>query len=229
MIYRQIAWMYAHCSQLLKPISWEQVAVEGVIGQIADKYTRLLGLGIESEDIRTKDLHLFIPQEELDYLLKTANPSTQLLNRQSTEIMKLKDEGHIDQLKHTMLKDLLQIFFTLQGRNERIKKLPFPRDYSTMSCFFVYVFIFLLPFSLIPNMMQEGNWAFYLSVPIASLVGLLFMIMENLGDYNENPFMSTPHAIPMLAISRAIEIDLRQMQKEENVPAEIQPKEGVLM
>lgn len=229
LIYRHIAWMYAHRSQLLQAASWEQVATEGIIGKIAESYTEKFGLGIEKDDIRMNDLNQFITDEELNYLKTVANPATQLLNRQSHEIMKLKDQKVLDQFEHQQLEELLREFFTLQGRNERIKKFPFPRDYSTMSRFFVYVFVFLLPFSLIPEMIKEGNWAFWLSVPIATLIGLLFMIMEDLGDYNENPFMGTPNAMPMLSISRAIEIDLRQILQEENVPNGIESKEGVLM
>lgn len=147
---------------------------------------------------------------------------------QSREVMELKDKGFIDEFEHKMLEELLQNFFTLQGQNERIKKFPFLRDYSTMSRFFVYVFITLLPFSLIPEMIKEGDWAFWLSVPIATLIGLLFMIMEDLGDYNENPFMGTPNGMPMLSISRAIEIDLLQILKDDS-PSSIEPKNGVLM
>jgi len=57
----------------------------------------------------------------------------------------------------------------------------------------------------------------------------LFFIMEDVGDYNENPFMATPHAMPMLSISRNIEIDLREMLKDEHIPQPIQSVNGVLM
>lgn len=76
-----------------------------------------------------------------------------------------------------------------------------------MSRFFVSVFIGLLPFSLIPELMKEGALAFWGSIPIATLIGLLFTIMEDLGDYNKNPCTGMPNAIPMMSISRALAIN----------------------
>lgn len=57
----------------------------------------------------------------------------------------------------------------------------------------------------------------------------VYLIMEDLGDYAENPFMGTPHAMPMLSMCRTIEIDLREMLKETDLPPAIQPKDSVLM
>lgn len=228
LIYRHIAWMYTHRSQLLQPTTWEQIGTSGSVGSTAQKYT-VHGLGKLDEDVSFNDIEKFVGKDEFDYLKTVANPSTQLLNQQSYELIKLKKAGIIDEFEHLQLEELLRSFFTLQGQNERIKKFPFPRDYSSMSRFFVLIFILLFPFSLIPELLSLGNWAFWISIPIASIIGLLYIIMEDLGDYNENPFMGTPHAMPMLSLCRTIEIDLREMLGETNLPKPIQARKGVLM
>lgn len=229
LIYRHIAWMYLHRHALLQPAAWEQVSANGLIGDVAKGYSKKYGLGQVNDDLSLKDIHAYISKEEEAFIQTVANPATQLINRQSSEIKRLKDSGAIDTFEHLQLENLLQNFNTYQGQNERIKKFPFPRDYSTMSRAFIYTFIFLLPFSLFPELLKLGPWEIWLGVPAAVLIGLLFFIMEDVGDYNENPYMATPHAMPMLSISRTIEIDLKEMLKDEQIPEPIKSVNGVLM
>ena len=55
------------------------------------------------------------------------------------------------------------------------------------------------------------------------------MVMELVGDYSENPFEGLGNDIPMLSLCRTIEIDLKEMLGEDNIPPAIQSKNGVLM
>lgn len=118
---------------------------------------------------------------------------------------------------------------SMRGGNERIMKFPFPHDHSGMSKRMVYLFIVLVPFSLVPEMMRSGHWAFRVSIPIAIIIGLVFIIMEEIGGYNEDPFMGTPNRIPLPALCRTVEVDLREMPGEQDVPKPIPPMNGVLM
>ena len=53
--------------------------------------------------------------------------------------------------------------------------------------------------------------------------------MELVGDYSENPFQGMANDIPMLSLCRVIEIDLREMLGETDLPPAIQAKNNVLM
>lgn len=57
------------------------------------------------------------------------------------------------------------------------------------------------------------------------------MGIELVGDYSENPFEGLGNDIPMLALSRVIEIDLLEMlgKPPEEIPAPVTAVEGVLM
>jgi putative membrane protein len=55
------------------------------------------------------------------------------------------------------------------------------------------------------------------------------MMMELVGDYSENPFEGLGNDIPMLSLCRVIEIDLREMLGETDLPPAIQPVNGILM
>jgi putative membrane protein len=123
----------------------------------------------------------------------------------------------------------LSDFYDHQGKCERIKKFPLPRQYANMSRIFIGIFIFLLPFSMIPELMKLGDWGFWLSIPVTALIGWIFVTMEIVGDYSENPFQGMANDIPMLSLCRTIEIDLREMLGETELPEAIKPKKGILM
>ena len=77
--------------------------------------------------------------------------------------------------------------------------------------------------------MKVGTWGIWLSIPLTALIGWIYVMMEVVGDYSENPFQGMANDIPMLSLCRTIEIDLREMLHETDLPPAIQAKNGVLM
>lgn len=229
LIHRQIAWLYQHRKQLLEPMTWEQVGATSRFGARARSYDRLTGLGALAPDTHVPEPASFLDPQEAQRIAACANPATQLINAQALQLAELREAGNLIDLRHVEMGNVLKAFYDLQGGNERIKKFPFPRDYSSMSNVIIYLFVLLVHFSLIPEMIAAGHWAFWLSIPITTLIGLVFIIMEEVGDYNENPFMGTPNCLPLLAMCRSIEIDLRQMLREKDLPKPIAAANGVLM
>ena len=53
--------------------------------------------------------------------------------------------------------------------------------------------------------------------------------MEKIGDYSENPFEGTYNDVPITTISLGIEIDLREMINDENIPKPMSDKDGFLL
>ncbi len=229
LIYRHIAWLYAHRSQLLIPTSWEHVSQTGYKAREARRYQKNFGIGLLDDDITKVELLTFLPEAEYERLIHNANTATQIINEQSRDLAKLREEGLLDDFRSVQLEDILRSFYDLQGKNERIKKFPLPRQYANISRYFVLIFIFLLPCSMIPELMKFGYWGLTLAAPLTSLVGWVYLMMESVGDYSENPFQGLPNDIPMMSLCRTIEIDLREMLGETDLPPNIQPKKGVLM
>lgn len=229
LIYRHIGWLYAHRSQLLVATPWEHVSQGGKMGKTARYYQEKFGVGLIDDEVTRSELKHFLPPDEYDRLVANVNTATQIVNEQSRDLKKLREEGLIDDFRHMELAGLLKNFYTLQGKNERIKKFPLPRQYANISRYFVGIFIALLPFSMIPELMKVGDWGFWLSIPITALIGWVYVMMEIVGDYSENPFQGMANDIPMLSLCRVIEIDLREMLKETDLPPGIEAKNGVLM
>ena len=76
------------------------------------------------------------------------------------------------------------------------------------------------------DLMPYGAWV---SIPFTVLVAWVYLMMELVGDYSENPFEGLGNDIPMLSLCRIIEIDLREMLGETDIPPNIEPTNGVLM
>ena len=157
------------------------------------------------------------------------NIATQLVDWQAQDLKELSKRRLIDDFRHVELQRILQDFYTLQGQCERIKKFPLPRQYAGMSFIFVGIFIFLLPLGMVSEFDKLGPWGALLSVPFTVIVGWVYVSMEIVGDYSENPFEGLGNDIPMLSLCRTIEIDLLQMTGETELPPPIEPKRGVLM
>ncbi len=229
LIYRHIAWLYAHRSQLLIATPWEHVSQGGHLARTAKSYQEKYGIGLLHDETTRTGLKQFLDEKEHDRLVNCVNTATQIINEQSRDLKKLREDDIIDDFRHIELENILRSFYTLQGKNERIKKFPFPRQYANISRYFIGIFIGLLPFSMVPELMKLGDWGIWLSIPISALIGWVYIMMELIGDYSENPFQGMANDIPMLSLCRTIEIDLRQMLNETELPPNIEAKNGVLM
>ena len=229
LIYRHIGWLYAHRSQLLVATPWEHIAQGGHTAKTARFYQKKFGIGLIDDEITKTELKHFLPEEEHDRLVGYVNTATQIINQQSRDLAKLRERGLIEDFRHMEMENVLRAFYELQGKNERIKKFPLPRQYANMSRYFVGIFIALLPFTMIPELMKLGNWGVWLAAPITALVGWVYVMMEVVGDYSENPFQGMANDIPMLSLCRTIEIDLREMLGETDLPAAIKSKKDILM
>ncbi len=229
LIYRHVAWLYAHRSQLLVATPWEHISQGGFTARTARKYQKKFGIGLVDDEVTKTELKNYLPKDEHDRLVNYTNTATQIINEQSRDLKELREKGLIDDFRHMEMVNILKSFYTLQGKNERIKKFPLPRQYANMSWYFVAIFIILLPFSMIPELSKIGEWGTGLAIAITVLIGWVYVMMEVIGDYSENPFQGMANDIPMLSLCRIIEIDLMEMLGETDLPPAIAPVNGILM
>lgn len=229
LVYRHIGWLYSLRSQLLIPTSWEHIRQSGRMQKWIEMRMKSFGIGLFEDEITKVELPKCLPQNEFDELVSKKNTATQIIDFQSQDLKMLRDLDLIDDFRHMELQKILNDFYTHQGQCERIKKFPLPRQYGSMSFFFIGLFIFLLPFGLITEFHDMSEWGAWLSIPFTVIVGWVFLMMELVGDYSENPFEGLGNDIPMLALCRTIEIDLKEMLGEEKLPPPIEPVNDVLM
>ena len=200
-----------------------------MVGSFARKRQKRLGIGLIDDEISSTELHHYLSTEEYEKVIQYSNPATQLIDLQSQELKALREKGLIEDFRHMELQRLLAEFYDLQGKNERIKKFPLPRQYANMSFIFIALFIALLPFGVVSEFAQLGDWAIWLTIPSVALIGWVYVTMELVGDYSENPFEGMMNDIPMLSLCRTIEIDLREMIGDDQIPKPIKARKNILM
>lgn len=230
MIYRHIAWLYTLRDQLLKATPWEHINASFLIRNITKKRMKSFGIGLYPNEPQIDErLKEFLSKEEISTVEIAKNKATRLIDNQAKDLKDLRKNLFIDDFRHMEMQKLLNNFYTHQGMCERIKNYPLPRQYASITFIFIAIFILLLPFGLMPEFNKLGEGFIWLTIPFTTLVGWVFVMMELVGDYSENPFEGLGNDIPMLALSRTIEIDLKQMLAEEDLPPKIEIVNNVLM
>jgi putative membrane protein len=170
-----------------------------------------------------EELKPFLSDTEFQELNKAVNKATLLNHQQSLRLRELYVSEWIEQEAYVYgLMVTIKEFFAAQGRCERIKSTPLPRQYGFFSKAFVWIFVLLLPFGLV----QHLGWG---ALPIYLVLATIFTITELIGSRTEEPFERKLEDVPMSSICRKIEIDLRQQLGESSIPPPLEPKDGVLM
>jgi len=229
MIYRHIAWLYTLRKQLLITTEWEHLGANRMIRKVNEERIKRFGIGLLNEKPYEEMMGDFLSANDFEQVKVAKNGATRLIDQQGADLAHARSHGLIDDFRHIALQNLLNNFYTHQGKCERIKKYPFPRQYASTSFVFISIFIFLLPFGLMPEFANMGPGLTWLAIPFTMLVGWVFLMMELVGDYSENPFEGLGNDIPMMALCRTIEIDLRQMLGETELPKGVEAKNHVLM
>jgi putative membrane protein len=223
LVHNHIQWLYTLRKQLLKPRTWERIN-----GTFTKKNTASFIKKIEQsfkEEAHDEKLKAFTDNKLEDF----SNPATQIIQKQGGIINELNIDHALNHFRHNQMQGLLNTFYDLQGKCERIKNFPLPRQYASMSLYFIGLFIFMLPFGLMSELGKLGEGLVWLTVPFTIIVGWVFIMMEFVGDSSENPFEGMPNDVPMKSICRAIEIDLLEMIGEEDIPKPIPIKHDTLM
>ena len=63
---------------------------------------------------------------------------------------------------------------------------------------------------------------------VTAVIAFLFLSLDLIGHNVEAPFENDIHDTPMTALTRTIEINLRQMLGETELPPPVQPVDGFL-
>lgn len=222
LLYQHIAWLTILRYQLRTSRQWEHPKE-----RLFDGYSDTVKEN--SHSYLRKELDKLLSQEEMNELLNNANPPTQILKKQAIVLQKFHDDGHFDSFRHMAFHKLITTFYEDQGKSERIKNFPFPRQYASVALWQTYIFSALIPFGMLNVFSEIHSIIFWLTIPFSGLLIWVFFLMEKIGDYSENPFEGSYNDIPIDSIARAIEIDLLQMMDETNIPEPIQSKNNFLM
>lgn len=181
------------------------------------------------EQERDEILANFCSNDDIELLRSKRNVAKEILSKQMQQLKTLKSNGLLDAFENSDLMRMCAELYGQQGKAERIKTFPFPRQYAFFSEVFVTIFVTLLPFGLIGEFAKLGPEYAWLTIPFTVLIAFVFFTMERVGDTSENPFEGSLNDVPMSAICRNIEIDLRELLNETELPKPLEAIDHVLM
>lgn len=221
LVHRHVAWMDALRHQLRKVKSWEHNSAHFMRIR---QFTNVPEFKEELAEVLRPNLD----EKELEEALSMINPAAYLLSQQSRHLATLRRRELLDGFSHMELQGLLQELMTQQGKAERIKNFPFPRQYATVNYFFAMLFAILLPFGLLPEFAKLGNHMAWLTVPFAVIVSWVFLTTDKIGEWSENPFEGLANDVPITSMARGIERDIRQMNGEQELPPPREPDGSIM-
>lgn len=222
LIYRHVAWMAAlrHQLRLSRPWEHQELRLNKLyLPTVCENYMKKLD----------EELLLYLTEEECKQVEGYANTATQIMKNQAQRLQELRDQEYFEDFRHMEFHSLVRSFYEDQGKSERIKNFPFPRQYASTALWLTFVFCTFVPFGLLDVFKSAQSWIYWINPVISALIIWIFFLMEKIGDYSENPFEGSYNDVPITSIARGIEIDLRQMIDDENIPEAIQEENGFLM
>jgi putative membrane protein len=172
------------------------------------------------------ELRHLLSEKEFAELSQKNNKPNYLLQMQGIRIKEGMRSEILGAFDNISLEPTLAGFNNFQGACERIKNTPLLRQYHFFTKLFLFVFMAVLPFSLITDFNKMGVPA--MMVPVSILVSFVFGVMGKVGEVNEDPFENRITDIPMTSMCNTIERDMKEMLGEADLPAKLEPKEGFI-
>ena len=167
-----------------------------------------------------ENLRHIIGEKETERLRDQDNVPYALLQRIADLLVEARRRGWINAFHVPVVEGSLTSLTDIQGACERIKSTPIPFSYTVLLHRIVAFYCALLPFGL----MDTIKWA----TPFVVLaISYCFLGLDAIGDELEQPFGNDINDLPLKAISRTIERNLRERLGEE-LPQPVKPSRGVL-
>jgi ion channel-forming bestrophin family protein len=163
-----------------------------------------------------------LPADERAQLADQRNVPLAILQTIGRRMQWAWQQGWIRDYHLPVLEASLTELTAIQGGCERIKNTPLPFAYNVLLHQLVAFYCLLLPFGIV----QDVG---FMTPLVVLLISHAFLGLDELGDEIEEPFGTHPNDLPLSALSRTIEINLRQLAGERDVPPFLEPVRDVLM
>ncbi|MGH8854164.1 MAG: bestrophin family protein [Telluria sp.] len=162
------------------------------------------------------ELPALLSKEEFEGMARASNKPDYLMLKMGQDLGLVVKEGRIESCLAANIDATLSAMTAAAASCERIKNTPIPFSYTLLLHRTAYLYCFLLPFGLVDTI---G----FMTPLVVAIVAYTFFGLDALGDELEEPFGVEHNDLPLDAICRAIEIDVRTALGDEDVPAPLAP------
>lgn len=162
------------------------------------------------------ELRTLLLPGEFAQMEQASNKPDFLMRQMGMDLHLCLKEGRIAPCLASAIDVTLSSLTAASASCERIKNTPIPFSYTLLLHRTAYIYCFLLPFGLVDSI---G----FMTPFVVAIVAYTFFGLDALGDEIEEPFGLAPNDLPLDAICRAIEINLREALRDAHVPAPFAP------
>jgi len=163
-----------------------------------------------------KNLEKYISEGDLKTISLHNNKPLALLQLNTQHIAQLKNKGEMDVFGQIQLNNTMANLTNAMGMAERIKSTVFPVTYRIFLHLMIYIFVITLSVSLGAN-----NPIF--EVPLLLLIASGFFVLEKTARLLQDPFENKPTDTPMTSIAGTVEINIKQLLRESEIPMPVKP------
>ena len=162
------------------------------------------------------EVQAWLEPAEWQALRASGGKSAALMMSMGQDLQRCRQDGRIDSVLSVALDTTFSGLVAAGAACERIKNSPLPFSYTLLLHRTAYLYCFLLPFGLVDSIGVMTPF-------VVGIVAYTFFGLDALGDEIEEPFGLLPNDLPLDAICRSIEIDLRQALGETELPPPLLP------
>ncbi|MGV3459565.1 MAG: bestrophin family protein [Flavobacterium sp.] len=164
----------------------------------------------------------FISDDDIEKIKNFKNKPLAILQLNVKELKSLRMQNELTDFESIQLNSTCVRFSDSMGAAERINNTVFPTIYRMFLHFIIYLFVIILSIAL------KDVWLIY-EIPLLILISFVFFTLEKTAYYLQDPFRNRPSDISVTAIARTIEINIRQLLNEENLPEPVTKDEFYIM
>lgn len=191
--------------ELIRTIAYRQIAWCYCLGQ------SLRGLA------PLENTHEYLSKEDIEVLKRHNNKPLAIVQLNAQNLRHLKESGELDAYTYVELNSTLCSLIDYMGMAERINSTVFPVTYRYYLHLIIYIFVVTLSVA-----MENVNALF--EIPLLVVISACFFLIEKSAYHLQDPFRNRPSDTPVTTIARNIEINIRQLLGEKDVPAPIPPE-----
>jgi putative membrane protein len=166
-------------------------------------------------------MQTWFSESEYQQLSQHPNPADFILQLIYDELLQCLRQGQLSDICYQQLSTKIEAMSAIQTACERIQSTPLPFAYSLLLHRTAYLYSLLLPIGL------GGTLGFFTPI-VVGILAYTFFGLDAVGNEIEEPFGSLANHLPLDAMVRTIEIDIRSSLGEADIPVPLKPVNFVL-
>jgi len=166
--------------------------------------------GLDSKETLKK----YLNEIEIEEINKQSNKPLAIIQHHYNDLKQFKNGEKINQFSEVQLDNTLVRLVDAMGKAERIKSTVFPVTYRLFLHLMIYLFIITLSISL-------KNIASVFEIPLLLVLSAAFFLLEKSATHMQDPFENRPTDTAVTAIARTIEINIKNIIEDKNIPEKL--------